>query len=242
MENLGYYNGKFGPLEEMMVPMNDRVCYFGDGVYDATYSRNGVIFALDEHIDRFFNSAGLLRIELPCTKDEMKDILNDMVSKVDSGNNFVYWQATRGTGIRNHAFPKEGKANIWVTIKPAEVKDLSQRIKLITLEDTRFLHCNIKTLNLIPSVMTHPTDHYILPGIARAHLIRACKANNIPVDETPFTVAELMDADEVIVSSSGSFCLVANEIDGKPVGGKAPELIDTLQKYLVKEFIDATTV
>ena len=52
MENLGYYNGKFGPLEEMMVPMNDRVCYFGDGVYDATYSRNGVIFALDEHIDR----------------------------------------------------------------------------------------------------------------------------------------------------------------------------------------------
>ena len=280
MENLGYYNGKFGPLEEMMVPMNDRVCYFGDGVYDATYSRNGVIFALDEHIDRFFNSAGLLRIELPCTKDEMKDILNDMVSKVDSGNNFVYWQATRGTGIRNHAFPTEGKANIWVTIKPAEVKDLYQRIKLITLEDTRVLHCNIKTLNLIPSVMaaqktaeagcdesvfhrgdrvtecahsnvhiikdgvfkTHPTDHYILPGIARAHLIRACKANNIPVDETPFTVAELMDADEVIVSSSGSFCLVANEIDGKPVGGKAPELIDTLQKYLVKEFIDATTV
>ena len=68
MENLGYYNGKFGPLEEMMVPMNDRVCYFGDGVYDATYSRNGVIFALDEHIDRFFNSAGLLRIELPCTR------------------------------------------------------------------------------------------------------------------------------------------------------------------------------
>lgn len=280
MKNLGYYNGKFGPLEEMMVPMNDRVCYFGDGVYDATYSRNGVIFALDEHIDRFFNSAGLLRIELPCTKDEMKDILNDMVSKVDSGNNFVYWQATRGTGIRDHAFPKEGKANIWVTIKPAEVKDLSQRIKLITLEDTRFLHCNIKTLNLIPSVMaaqktveagcdesvfhrgdrvtecahsnvhiikdgifkTAPADHYILPGIARAHLIRACKANNITVDETPFTVAELMDADEVIVSSSGSFCLVADEIDGKPVGGKAPELIDILQKYLVKEFIDATTV
>ena len=144
MENLGYYNGKFGPLEEMMVPMNDRVCYFGDGVYDATYSRNGVIFALDEHIDRFFNSAGLLRIELPCTKDEMKDILNDMVSKVDSGNNFVYWQATRGTGIRNHAFPKEGKANIWVTIKPAEVKDLSQRIKLITIEDTRFLRGRLR--------------------------------------------------------------------------------------------------
>lgn len=27
MENLGYYNGKFGPLEEMQVPMLDRVCF-----------------------------------------------------------------------------------------------------------------------------------------------------------------------------------------------------------------------
>ena len=42
MENLGYYNGKFGPLEEMMVPMNDRVCYFGDGVYEDVYKRQGL--------------------------------------------------------------------------------------------------------------------------------------------------------------------------------------------------------
>ena len=35
MKRLGYYNGKYGPLEEMTIPMNDRVCWFGDGVYDA---------------------------------------------------------------------------------------------------------------------------------------------------------------------------------------------------------------
>ena len=64
MENLGYYNGKFGLLEEMTVPMLDRVCYFGDGVYDATYSRNHNIFALDEHVERFYNSAGLLGIKI----------------------------------------------------------------------------------------------------------------------------------------------------------------------------------
>ena len=53
MENLGYYNGKFGPLVEMQVPMLDRVCFFGDGCYDATYSRNHVIYALDEHLGSF---------------------------------------------------------------------------------------------------------------------------------------------------------------------------------------------
>ena len=49
--------------------------------------------------------------------------------------------------------------------------------------------------------ITHPTDHYILPGISRVHLIKMCKVAGIPVDERPFTVAEMMDADEVIVSS-----------------------------------------
>ena len=39
MKTLGYYNGKFGPLEEMTVPMNDRACYFGDGVYEAKIPR-----------------------------------------------------------------------------------------------------------------------------------------------------------------------------------------------------------
>jgi len=40
MKTLGYYNGKYGELENMSVPMNDRVCWFGDGVYDAGPCRN----------------------------------------------------------------------------------------------------------------------------------------------------------------------------------------------------------
>lgn len=35
MKTLGYYNGRFDELERMQIPMNDRVCFFGDGVYDA---------------------------------------------------------------------------------------------------------------------------------------------------------------------------------------------------------------
>ena len=58
----------------------------------------------------------------------------------------------------------------------------------------------------------------------------------IPVEKRPFTLAELFDADEIIVSSSGSFCLAASEIDGKPTGGKAPELLKKLQDALVADF------
>lgn len=80
----------------------------------------------------------------------------------------------------------------------------------------------------------------ILPGIARAHLIKMCKAFNIPVDETAFTLKELMEADEIIVTSSGQFCMATSEIDGKPVGGKAPELVKKLQAALLNEFLEET--
>lgn len=279
MKTLGYYNGKFGPLEEMTVPMNDRVCYFGDGVYEATQSRNGKIFALKEHLDRFFNSAGLLNIEVPYTKQEISDILYEMLAKMDDDEIFIYWQLTRGTSMRQHQFPPAGtKANLWIFMKPGKHADLSKKLKLTDIEDTRFLHCNIKTLNLLPNVMaaqkaealgchecvfhrgdivtecahsnvsiikdgifkTHPTDHYILPGITRMHIVQLCKENGIPVDETPFTMKELMEADEVIVSSSTKFCAAASEMNGTPVGGKAPELVKLLQDKYMEKFLNET--
>lgn len=278
MKTLGYYNGKYGELDEMTVPFNDRVCFFGDGVYDAGPARNYKIFAVDEHIDRFFNSAALLEIVMPVTKDELKKLLQEMVDKMDTGSLFVYYQVTRGTGIRNHAFT-EGPGNLWIMLKPAEISDGTEPIRLITMEDTRFLHCNIKTLNLIPSVMaaeaakkagaqetvfyrpgeivtecahsnvsilkdgkliSHPNDHYILPGIAKAHLISACRKLGVAVDETPFTLDTLSDADEIIVTSSSNLCLYANEIDGRPAGGKAPDLLAKLRGTVLNEFYEAT--
>jgi len=279
VKNLGYYNGKIGLIEEMSVPMNDRAGYFGDGIYDATYSRNHIIYALDEHIDRFYNSARLVGMEVPMTKEALADLLCDLVRRVDDGEQFVYWQLTRGTSPRNHAFP-DVTPNLWVMLKPAAVKDTYQPIKLITMEDTRFLHCNIKTLNLLPNVLaaqraessgaheavfhrgdrvtecahsnvhiiknetfiTAPTDNLILPGIARAHLIRTAKALGYAVEERPFTVSELMAADEVIISSAGSFCLAAAEVDGIPVGGRAPVMLRRMQDALVEDWLAKTEI
>ena len=155
MKELGYYNGKTGELSEMTVPMNDRACWFGDGVYEAEMCRNYHIFALDEHVDRLFRSAALMRIEVPVSKEELKSLLNSLVRKVDTGNLLVYYQLTRGTAPRAHAFPDKGQANLWVTLTPKEVHRNQEPVSLITDEDTRFLHCNVKTLNLIPSVMAN---------------------------------------------------------------------------------------
>ena len=278
MKELGYYNGVVGELSEMMVPMNDRVCWLGDGVYDAELCRNYQIFALDEHVDRFFRSASMLEINMPVTKQELKDLLNELVRKMDTGNLFVYYQVTRGGGSRNHCYP-EGVGNLWVTLSPRELNASTKPVSLITAEDTRFFHCNIKTLNLIPAVMasekakragcyecvlyrpggrvtecshsnvhiirdgvlyTAPTDNLILPGIARARLLAACKRLGIPVQETPFSLEELMAADEIITTSSSNPCIRAGQVDGVPAGLKNEALFKTIHTALIDEIYEET--
>lgn len=279
MKNIGYYNGKFDELEKMTIPMLDRACYFGDGVYDATYSRNYIIYDLDKHIDRFFNSAKLLEINIQFSKEETKNLLYSLLRKLDSGNNFVYWQVSRGSGIRNHLFP-DSKENLFVYIYPKEILDINQKVNLITMQDTRFFHCNIKTLNLIPSVIaserarekncfetifhrngrvtecahsnihiikeqtliTAPTDNLILPGITRANLIALCKDFDIAVQERPFYLEEMMNADEILITSVGTLCLSAEQIDGQKVGGKAPHLVKKLSNALLQNFYSQTNI
>ncbi len=281
MKSLGYYNGRYDEIENMQIPMWDRAGFFGDGVYDATYSRNYRIFNLQQHVDRFYRSAKLLEIDVPHSKQELMAILTELVQKMDTGNNFVYWQVTRGSGIRNHVFPESGeKGNMWITITPKDIVDTFKKVKLITMEDTRFFHCNIKTVNLIPAVMasqrakekgcdevvfhrngrvtecahsnvhiikdgafiTAPTDNLILAGIARSNLIKACEKLGVPVYERAYTLEELMEADEILISSAGSLGLAATEIDGKGVGGRAQDILLKIQTEVHREFMEETDI
>lgn len=280
MKNIGYYNGKTGPIEEMTIPMNDRVVYFGDGVYDATYAVNHVIFALEDHLDRFYRSFSKLEIPFSMKREELAKVLQELVDRVDDKDSLmVYWQTTRGTGMRNHVYP-DGPANLLVMIRPVPLTPIGKTLKLITVEDNRFLLCDIKTLNLIPSVMaaqrakeagcneavfhrgetvtecahsnisiikdgafrTAPLTNLILPGTARKHLVSLAEEAGMPAIQKAFTVDELMDADEVIVHSSGTLCNAVTEIDGKKVGGRAPELLKKLQDAAVRQFEDYTKV
>ena len=289
LKNLGYYDGKYDLIENMTVPMSDRVCWFGDGVYDATATRNGIIYCLDDHIDRFYNSASMVGIDIPYTKSELKDLLKDLVQKVDTtntnGETFLYWQITRGANVpRNHVFPKDAKANLWVTVTPRKLPDVYRRDKLISYEDIRFFMCHIKTLCLLPSVLaseaakragaeecvmyrkeadgiknrvtegahtnvhcikdgvlyTAPLDNLVLPGIARKNLIKVCKNLSIPVKEEAYSLEFLMNADEIILSSSSNFCIAATHIDNNPVGGGAPEILRKIQDALVEDYLKAT--
>ena len=278
--NVGYYNGEMGPLEEMKVPMGDRALYFGDGIYEATCVANRVPFALDDHLDRMYNSLRLMEIPFTMGREEIKAELRKVIDAAEEAPClFLYWQISRGVCMRNHPFPgAEVKPALMIYVKPVTMKDMNKRYKLISMEDIRYKLCNIKTLNLIPSVLanqravergcdeavlhrgsrvtecahsnismlkdgvlhTAPTDELILPGITRKHLLQLCAANGIPVVEAPYSMVELMNADEIIVSSSSALLMGVESIDGIPVGGKDPQRLRLLQDAYREKFARET--
>lgn len=280
MKTLGYYNGTIDELDNMRVPMLDRACYFGDGIYDVTYSRNHKIFCLEEHVDHFFESAALLRIEPDFSKSFLCEKLKELVARMDCGDLWVYFQLSRASAPRTHAFPEVCKPNLWIMLKPAVIRDTYAPMRCITMEDTRFLHCNAKSLNLLPNVLatqaaaeagadecilhrgdtvtecahsnlsilkdgkliTHPANEAIYAGTGRAHLMALCERLSIPVEERFYTVKELQNADEVLITSASALCVPVISIDGKPVGGKALQLVRTLQDALLKQYTEATNL
>lgn len=273
MKNLAYYNGRITAIEDMMIPANDRGFYFGDGIYEVAMVFNHKIFALNDHLDRMANSAALVRIELPASKEEIGHLLEELALKVESPCQFLYWQITRASSPRNHLFPEGAASNLYVYSKPWKGVEMSDEYRLLSVEDTRFLHCNIKTLNLLPNVMaaqkakeagcseavfvrdgyvtegshsnislikdgvfvTHPLDNLILPGTERNHMIRYCGELGIPVEERAFTLKEMAEAEEIIVSSTSHPSMRAMELDGKAVGMKNAELVKKLRDKYMEE-------
>mgnify|MGYP000001808796 CR=1 FL=1 len=65
-------------------------------------------------------------------------------------------------------------------------------------------------------LQTAPTDELILPGITRKHLLALAKEHGISVLEKPFSMVELMNADEVIVTSSSALCMKRSPLTASP--------------------------
>lgn len=280
MLEVAYYDGQIGSSKDVKVPFDDRTHFFGDGVYDATIAANGVVYLLEEHLDRFYSSAAQLEINVPMGKKELGDLINDLTGRVDSLTKFVYWQVSRGVAWRNHAYEPDMQGKISIFVRPCAdiAKTLPAPVKAITVPDNRFELCNIKTLNLIPSVVayqkakkagvfeaifhrqgivtecahsnvsilkdgifySHPNDNFILRGIGKTHLIKACYRESVPVIERAFTLDELFDADEVIITSSADMCQAVCEIDGRKVGGKDAETMRKIGMSSLKEYFDIT--
>lgn len=93
-----YLNGEFVPEEQAKVSVFDHGFLYGDGIFEGIRAYNGRIFGLDEHVDRFFESAKSIMLELPLSRDRFKEAILETVRRNHLRDAYIRPVASRGVG------------------------------------------------------------------------------------------------------------------------------------------------
>lgn len=155
MPELAYVNGHIMPIEDAVVPVEDRGYQFGDAVYEVIASYGGKMFCLEEHFTRLDRS--MRELFFPIVHiDQIKRAAIELFTKADIERAAVYIQISRGVSPRNHSFPGDIPVQVVMTVRKIEEKNPQIRetgISAITVEDLRWGRCDIKTVQLLPNVL-----------------------------------------------------------------------------------------
>lgn len=117
-ESIIYVNGKFFPESEAKISVFDHVILYGDGVYDTMVAWNHMVFMLDEHVDRLFESAYAIKLKISLSEEELKDIILETVRRNKLSNAYVKVIATRGVGEQPLMSPYNCKPGLIVFAVP----------------------------------------------------------------------------------------------------------------------------
>jgi D-alanine transaminase len=158
MSRLAYVNGRFQPLSEAGVSVEDRGFQFADGVYEVWAVFGGRLADAEGHFVRLERSLSELRIKPPMSRAALALVLRETVRRNRVRDGIVYLQITRGAARRDHAFPTPGTpATVVITARPvdyaAEAVKAGRGVKVITVPDVRWGRCDIKTVGLLPNAL-----------------------------------------------------------------------------------------
>jgi branched-chain amino acid aminotransferase len=95
---LVYIDGEFVPEEEAKISIFDHGFLYGDGVFEGIRAYNGKVFRLDEHVDRLYDSARVIDLKIPVSKDEFKEIILETLRKNRLRDAYIRPIVTRGKG------------------------------------------------------------------------------------------------------------------------------------------------
>lgn len=154
---IAYLNGDFLPLEKAKISTQDRGFLFGDGVYEVIPVYGKHIFTLEDHLSRLKRSLEQTAILNPLSDAEWKKLLNKIVHLHPWQDQYLYIQVTRGVQLQRDHLP-EPDLTPTLYIYSNELKPLSEAItqngiSVITLEDIRWLRCDIKAITLLPNIL-----------------------------------------------------------------------------------------
>ena len=156
MTDVLYFNGRFTTTDERVLRVEDRGFLFGDAVYEVfKFFGKGPVF-FREHWQRL--AGGLQAIEIPNPWDEQSfsDTMRELLDQTSFDDGIVYIEVSRGEGERSHTWPEGMKPTAIAFSRRHTFPDAAKKergIKLVTQEDLRWKHCDVKSVNLLANIV-----------------------------------------------------------------------------------------
>lgn len=168
--SLVYLNGDYIALNQAKISVLDRGFLFADSVYEVIPVYNGIPFSLKAHLERLFNSLKAINLQLTKNHAQLTEIIEQLIQQ-NKGVKSFYIQVSRGADSkRRHAIVPNLIPTLFVMPLFHRYKVDNSGIKLVTLEDTRWAHCFIKSTALLPNVLL--TDEAAKAGAHEALLYK----------------------------------------------------------------------
>jgi branched-chain amino acid aminotransferase len=172
-EPLVYIDGKYVPRSEAKVSVFDHGLLYGDGVFEGIKSYNGVVFQLNEHLDRIYFSAKAIMLEISLSKEEMAKVVLETIRRNNLKDAYVRLVVTRGVGDLGLDPRKCPKSTVFAIAVPLlQLYDEEKRRKGMSM--------------VVASVRRDPVDattHEIKSLNYLNSILAKMEANNVGADE-----------------------------------------------------------
>jgi D-alanine transaminase len=168
-----FINGRFLPLADATVSVEDRGFQFGDGIYEVIRTYGGRPFKLESHLARLERSAQAIGLRQPYTRERWAQYILEGLRLAAFPEAKIYLQVTRGAAPRDHAYAQELEPTVVMTVRdlrPPNPTVQAAGVQAMTMEDIRWGRCDIKSVNLLANVLAR--QQATRAGVFEAILIR----------------------------------------------------------------------
>lgn len=187
-----YVNGKFVPESQAKISVYDHGFLYGDGVFEGIRVYNGRIFRCDDHVERLFDSAKMINLQIPMSKEEYKELLIKAVRRNGLREAYLRAVISRGVGTRLVSTEPGLKPTVVVIVHPDPL--------VLKRETASAIVSSVRRIPLVCLPTTAKLTHYINNLLAGMEARRAGATEAIMCDLNG-NVVEMTGANIFIVKN-----------------------------------------
>ncbi|WP_405083557.1 branched-chain-amino-acid transaminase [Paenibacillus psychroresistens] len=173
-----YLNGSYVQKENAMISVYDHGFLYGDGIFEGIRIYNGNIFKCKEHLDRLYDSAKSIMLDIPLAYEEMKSVLIETVRKNELRDGYIRLVVSRGPGDLGLDPRRSPKANVVIIVEQLAIypeEAYLNGLKTVSVSTRRnipdALNPKIKSLNYLNNILVKIQAN--LAGVGEAIMLNS---------------------------------------------------------------------